>query len=86
MVLDDGVNVFKTMCKDGRFVAGAAGAEIELARRLQIFADSTPGLEQYLSLYFPLQKATPPPSPSPYMMIKYYMMTSLKIIADKPIR
>lgn len=45
--VDDGVNVYKTMCKDGRFVAGAASAEIEIARRLQIFADSTPGLEQY---------------------------------------
>ncbi len=35
------------MCKDARFVPGAGAAEIELARRLQIFADSTPGLEQY---------------------------------------
>lgn len=45
--IDDGVNVYKSLCKDSRFVPGAAAAEIELARRLQIFADSTPGLEQY---------------------------------------
>jgi len=45
--VDDGVNVYKSMCKDSRFVAGAGAAEIEIARRLQIFADSTPGLEQY---------------------------------------
>jgi len=45
--IDDGVNVFKSMCKDNRFVAGAGAAEIEIARKLQIFADSTPGLEQY---------------------------------------
>lgn len=41
------MNVYKSMCKDSRFVAGAGAAEIEVARRLQIFADSTPGLEQY---------------------------------------
>ena len=39
--------MYKSMCKDSRFVAGAGAAEIEVARRLQIFADSTPGLEQY---------------------------------------
>jgi len=45
--INDGVNVYKGICKDSRLVAGAASAEIELARRLQIVADSTPGLEQY---------------------------------------
>jgi len=45
--IDDGVNVFKAMAKDGRFVAGAGATEIELARRLQQVADSTPGLIQY---------------------------------------
>lgn len=44
---DDGVNVFKGMTKDPRFVPGAGAAEIELARRLSAFADSTPGLIQY---------------------------------------
>jgi len=45
--IDDGVNVYKSLCKDGRFVPGAGASEIELARRLLTFADSTPGLEQY---------------------------------------
>eukprot|EP01132_Coremiostelium_polycephalum_P001192 gene1192-1505_t len=45
--IDDGVNVFKGMCKDGRFLAGAGAFEIEVARQLQQFADATPGLSQY---------------------------------------
>jgi T-complex protein 1 subunit theta len=45
--IDDGVNVFKGITKDPRFVPGAGAAEIELARRLSAFGDSTPGLIQY---------------------------------------
>ncbi|KAL6049401.1 T-complex protein 1 subunit theta, partial [Balamuthia mandrillaris] len=45
--VDDGVNVFKGIVKDPRFVAGAGGAEIELARQLTAFAESSPGLDQY---------------------------------------
>lgn len=45
--IDDGVNVYKALCKDARFVPGAGATEIELARKLAIFGDSTPGLEQY---------------------------------------
>ncbi|KAK5577652.1 hypothetical protein RB653_002595 [Dictyostelium firmibasis] len=45
--IDDGVNVFKGMCKDGRFLAGAGAFEIEVSRKLQAFADATPGLSQY---------------------------------------
>lgn len=45
--IDDGVNTVKTLCRDGRLVAGAGGFEIELARRIQAFAESRPGLEQY---------------------------------------
>jgi T-complex protein 1 subunit theta len=41
------VNVYKTLLKDPRFVAGAGAAEMELASKLQSFADSTPGLVQY---------------------------------------
>jgi len=58
--LQDAINVYKGICKDGirspnphcssqivgRLVAGAGGAEIEIASRLQQLADSTPGLEQ----------------------------------------
>jgi len=45
--IDDGVNCFRCMTKDGRFVAGAAATEIELAKRLQAYGDATPGLIQY---------------------------------------
>jgi len=45
--VDDGVNVYKAMAKDTRFVAGAGATEIELSRSLQTFADQTPGLIQY---------------------------------------
>jgi len=45
--VDDGVNVFKGIIRDGRFVPGAAATEIELARALAAFGDSTPGLAQH---------------------------------------
>jgi len=45
--IDDGVNVFKGIIKDPRFVPGAGATEIELARRLQSYGDSVPGLAQY---------------------------------------
>jgi len=43
----DGVNVYKSMCKDPRFVPGAGATEIELAKLVQALGDSTPGLVQY---------------------------------------
>ncbi|GBP42328.1 T-complex protein 1 subunit theta [Eumeta japonica] len=45
--IDDGVNTFKCMARDGRFVAGAGAVEVELAQRLLQYADTLPGLEQY---------------------------------------
>jgi len=45
--IDDGVNVYKGLCKDGRFLAGAGAFEIEVSRQLEAFADATPGLSQY---------------------------------------
>eukprot|EP00455_Lapot_gusevi_P045403 TRINITY_DN5801_c0_g2_i1.p1 TRINITY_DN5801_c0_g2~~TRINITY_DN5801_c0_g2_i1.p1 ORF type:complete len:540 (+),score=224.37 TRINITY_DN5801_c0_g2_i1:86-1705(+) len=45
--VDDGVNVVRSLGRDARFVPGAAATEIELARRLQSFAEQNPGLEQY---------------------------------------
>jgi len=45
--VDDGVNVFKGMMRDPRFVAGAGATEIEISRKLQAFGDATPGLAQY---------------------------------------
>ncbi|XP_023934123.2 T-complex protein 1 subunit theta [Bicyclus anynana] len=45
--IDDGVNTFKGIARDGRFVAGAGATEIELAQQLMQYADTLPGLEQY---------------------------------------
>ena len=44
---DDGVNTVKTICGDGRMVPGAGATEIEVARQVQSFANTCPGLEQY---------------------------------------
>ena len=45
--VDDGVNVFKGLCKDGRLVAGGGATEIELARQVAAWGETHPGLEQY---------------------------------------
>ncbi|XP_015117274.1 T-complex protein 1 subunit theta [Diachasma alloeum] len=45
--IDDGVNTFKAVTRDGRFVAGAGATEIELAAQIAAYADTRPGLEQY---------------------------------------
>ncbi|ERL85732.1 hypothetical protein D910_03332, partial [Dendroctonus ponderosae] len=45
--IDDGVNTFKGLSRDPRFVPGAGATEAELAVRLLEFADTLPGLEQY---------------------------------------
>lgn len=45
--IDDAVNAYKNLIRDGRFVAGAGATEIELARRLYAFAEATPGVEQH---------------------------------------
>lgn len=44
---DDGINNYKTLVKDGRYVPGAGATEIELASQLAKFAVSREGLEQY---------------------------------------
>lgn len=44
--LEDAVNCYKQLCKDGRFVAGGGAVEVEIARRIQQEADSMPGLDQ----------------------------------------
>jgi T-complex protein 1 subunit theta len=45
--IDDAVNTVKSVTKDGRLVAGAGAAEIELAKQLYAFGEKTPGLNQY---------------------------------------
>jgi len=45
--IDDGVNVFKGLCKDGRLTAGGGATEIELAKQLAAWGETHPGLEQY---------------------------------------
>ncbi|KAJ9585030.1 hypothetical protein L9F63_020621 [Diploptera punctata] len=45
--IDDGVNTFKGITRDGRFVPGAGATEIELARQIATYGETLPGLEQY---------------------------------------
>ncbi|KEH40543.1 putative chaperonin Cpn60/TCP-1 family, groEL-like apical domain, groEL-like equatorial [Medicago truncatula] len=45
--VDDGVNTYKTMCRDSRIVPGAAATEIELAKRVKEFSFKETGLDQY---------------------------------------
>ncbi|KAL1491725.1 hypothetical protein ABEB36_012280 [Hypothenemus hampei] len=50
--IDDGVNTFKGLCRDPRFVPGAGATEAELAVQLLKYADTLPGLEQYATRKF----------------------------------
>lgn len=50
--IDDGINTFKGITRDGRFVPGAGGTEIELAAQLASYADTLPGLQQYAARKF----------------------------------
>lgn len=45
--IDDGVNTFKGITRDGKFVPGAGATEVELAAQIAAYADTLPGLEQY---------------------------------------
>lgn len=45
--IDDGVNTFKSICRDGRFLPGAGATEVQLSIQLAQYADTLPGLEQY---------------------------------------
>ena len=50
--IDDGVNIVRAMTKNGKFVAGAGAAEIELSHRLEKYAQTIPGLEQVITFFF----------------------------------
>lgn len=45
--IDDGVNTFKGISRNGKFLPGAGATEIELAQKLSEYADTLPGLDQY---------------------------------------
>lgn len=45
--IDDGVNTFKGVTRNGKLVAGAGAVEIALATQLSEYADTLPGLDQY---------------------------------------
>lgn len=45
--VDDAVNTFKVLTKDGRLVGGAGAAEAEIAKQIQEFGEQLPGIEQY---------------------------------------
>nr|WCZ58364.1 T-complex protein 1 subunit theta [Paratrimastix eleionoma] len=46
-VINDGVNVFKAMTRNAKFVAGGGACEIELSRQLESYGQTIPGLQQY---------------------------------------
>ena len=45
--IDDGVHTVKTVCSDGRLLAGAGAVELELAKKLRDYADEVLGIDQY---------------------------------------
>jgi T-complex protein 1 subunit theta len=45
--INDGVNVYRQLCRDPRLVPGGGATEIALARKIADYADTLPGLEQY---------------------------------------
>jgi len=45
--IDDGVNCIKTMSRDPRLVPGAGATEIHMAKKIQDYAKTQPGLDQY---------------------------------------
>merc|ERR1712054_6803 len=45
--INDGVNVYRALCRDPRLLPGGGATEMELAARIGAYGDTLPGLEQY---------------------------------------
>ncbi|VDL84119.1 unnamed protein product [Nippostrongylus brasiliensis] len=60
--VDDAVNTYKALTKDGRLLAGAGAVEIELARQIESFGEKCAGLEQYAIKKFAYALETLPKS------------------------
>jgi len=45
--VDDGVNTYKALTKDARYVSGAGSTEVALASSIATYGETCPGLEQY---------------------------------------
>eukprot|EP01061_Rhynchopus_euleeides_P033544 TRINITY_DN562_c4_g1_i1.p1 TRINITY_DN562_c4_g1~~TRINITY_DN562_c4_g1_i1.p1 ORF type:complete len:553 (+),score=231.23 TRINITY_DN562_c4_g1_i1:47-1660(+) len=45
--LDDGINTYKVLGRNGGLVAGAGAVDMEVNKELMKFADETPGIDQY---------------------------------------
>ncbi|XP_003384039.1 PREDICTED: T-complex protein 1 subunit theta-like [Amphimedon queenslandica] len=46
-LMEDGVNTFKALTRDGRLLPGGGATEIELANTLMKYGETCPGMEQY---------------------------------------
>lgn len=58
--IDDGVNTFKGLTRNGKFLPGAGATEIAVSQRLSEYADTLPGLEQYAVRKFAIALETFP--------------------------
>lgn len=45
--INDGVNVYRALCREPRLLPGGGATEMQLAAQLATYADTLPGLEQY---------------------------------------
>merc|ERR1711988_1839585 len=45
--INDGVNVYRALCRDPRLLPGGGATELELAAQVAAYGDTLPGLEQY---------------------------------------
>ncbi|CAH1401906.1 unnamed protein product [Nezara viridula] len=50
--IDDGVNTFKLITRDGHMVPGGGAVEAELAKQVRDYSETIPGLERYAAAKF----------------------------------